>query len=73
MHEIIAEGNACNHKSVKPVAIPSVELITKLIEIVLHERVLHIMENIQYFPLGIADYNVNPRQHPAHFPGRDDL
>ena len=60
MHKVIAVCNTRNHQSVKPITIPPDELVAEFIQIVLYECVLHIMKNIKYLPLGIADYNVNP-------------
>ena len=43
--------------------IPSVELITELVEVELQELGFYVMVSVQYASLGIADGNVYPRQN----------
>ena len=64
MFEVRPIGTRTKFKSVKKPAseIPSVELVTELVEVELEELRFYIMVSVQYAPLGVADDNVYPWQ-----------
>lgn len=64
MFEVRPIGTRTKFKPVKkPTSeIPSVELVTELVEVELEELRFYVMVSVQYAPLGIADDNVYPWQ-----------
>ena len=64
MFEVRPIGTRTKFKPVKEpeTEIPSVELITELVEIQLEELRFYVMVSVQYAPFGVADGNVHPRQ-----------
>ena len=69
MFEISLIGTRTKFKPVKKPAseIPSIELVTELVEVQLEELRFYIMVSVQYAPFGVADDNVYPWQD---FPDR---
>ncbi len=47
--------------------IPSVELVTELVEVELQELRLYVMVGVKYAPFSVADGDMHPRQDLAHF------
>ena len=47
--------------------IPSVELITELVEVELQELRLYVMVGVKDAPFGVADGDMHPRQDLSHF------
>ena len=64
MFEVRPIGTRTKFKPVKKPAseIPSVELVTELVEVELEELRFYVMVSVQYAPLGVADDNVYPWQ-----------
>ena len=64
MFEVRPIGTRTKFKPVKKPAseIPSVELVTELVEVELEELRSYVMVSVQYAPLGVADDNVYPWQ-----------
>lgn len=64
MFEVRPIGTRTKFKPVKkPTSeIPSVELVTELVEVELEELRFYVMVSVQYAPLGVADDNVHPGQ-----------
>ena len=69
MFEVRPIGARTKFKPVKEpeTEIPSVELITELVEVQLEEFRFYVMVSVQYAPFSIADGNMHPRQDLAHF------
>ena len=64
MFEVRPIGTRTKFKPVKKPAseIPSVELVTELVEVQLEELRFYIMVSVQYAPFGVADGDMHPRQ-----------
>ncbi len=69
MFEISPIGTSAKFKPLKKPEseIPSVELVTELVEVELQELSLYVMVGIKYAPFGVADGDMHPRQDLSHF------
>ena len=71
--KVILVCGSSEYQSAEQVAVSSVELVAELVEIVLQELWLDAVIYVKQLPFGVANHNVNPREHFADVFWLDNL